>query len=237
MSMFVGLHSVQGESRRVKAYLSNAMVRFRCVQWTVLSTRNSGVTCNRLVRSAAIVYWSPLLQEIRAADAFPLTLKTLQTLIRSENDSSVPFDRSYHWLLLALLDVSYSGALQILCWLIEKRWLRAFTTLMLESIGHITEVATAIIFNIILLKRLCSNYGILHYKQHFDPFSQTIVDTTRRLLSRWCSNCHASAARVWELGLLHSVHWTTYARCHDRQTKQANLDHSRLLAPTRRTLA
>jgi len=36
---------------------------------------------------------------------------------------SVLFDRAYHWLLLALLDVSYSGALQILRWLID--WLIA----------------------------------------------------------------------------------------------------------------
>ena len=34
---------------------------------------------------------------------------------------NVLFDRAYDWLLLALLDVSYSGALQILCWLID--WL------------------------------------------------------------------------------------------------------------------
>jgi len=34
---------------------------------------------------------------------------------------SVLFDRAYHWPLLALLDVSYSGALQILRWLID--WL------------------------------------------------------------------------------------------------------------------
>jgi len=32
---------------------------------------------------------------------------------------NVLFDRAYHWLLLALLDVSYSGALQILRWLID----------------------------------------------------------------------------------------------------------------------
>ena len=32
---------------------------------------------------------------------------------------SVLFDRAYHWLLLALLDVSYSGALQISRWLID----------------------------------------------------------------------------------------------------------------------
>ena len=29
------------------------------------------------------------------------------------------FDRAYNWLLLALLDESYSGALQISCWLID----------------------------------------------------------------------------------------------------------------------
>ena len=29
------------------------------------------------------------------------------------------YDRAYHWLLLALLDVSYSGTLQISCWLID----------------------------------------------------------------------------------------------------------------------
>jgi len=34
---------------------------------------------------------------------------------------SVLFDRAYHWILLALLDMSYSGALQILRWLID--WL------------------------------------------------------------------------------------------------------------------
>jgi len=34
---------------------------------------------------------------------------------------SVLFDRAYHWLLLALVDVSYSGALQISRWLID--WL------------------------------------------------------------------------------------------------------------------
>ena len=34
---------------------------------------------------------------------------------------NVLFDRAFHWLLLALMDVSYSGALQILCWLIN--WL------------------------------------------------------------------------------------------------------------------
>ena len=33
---------------------------------------------------------------------------------------SVLFDRAYHWLLLALLDVSYSGALQISGWLIDS---------------------------------------------------------------------------------------------------------------------
>ena len=31
-------------------------------------------------------------------------------------------DRAYHWLLLAFLDVSYSGALQISRWLIDWRW-------------------------------------------------------------------------------------------------------------------
>ena len=30
------------------------------------------------------------------------------------------FDRAYHWLLLALLDVSYSGTQQIQCWLIDS---------------------------------------------------------------------------------------------------------------------
>ena len=39
---------------------------------------------------------------------------------------SVLFDRAYHWLLLALLDVSYSGALQISRWLSYRPtgWLR-----------------------------------------------------------------------------------------------------------------
>ena len=34
---------------------------------------------------------------------------------------NVLFDRAYNWLMLALLDESYSGALQISCWLID--WL------------------------------------------------------------------------------------------------------------------
>ena len=34
---------------------------------------------------------------------------------------NVLFDRAYNWLLLAFLDESYSGALQISCWLID--WL------------------------------------------------------------------------------------------------------------------
>ena len=38
---------------------------------------------------------------------------------------SVLYDRAYHWLLLALLDVSYSGALQISHWLID--WLIDWT--------------------------------------------------------------------------------------------------------------
>ena len=42
--------------------------------------------------------------------------------LRSINDSSVLYDRAYHWLLLALLDVSYSGALQISHWLIDGPW-------------------------------------------------------------------------------------------------------------------
>jgi len=37
----------------------------------------------------------------------------------SERLKSVLYDRAYHWLLLALLDVSYSGALQISRWLID----------------------------------------------------------------------------------------------------------------------
>ena len=40
---------------------------------------------------------------------------------------NVLFDRAYHWLLLALLDVSYSGALQILRWLI---WLTILNKLL-----------------------------------------------------------------------------------------------------------
>jgi len=50
-------------------------------------------------------------QDITDTDTFRKRLK------------SVHFDRAYHWLLLALLDVSYSGTLQILRWLID--WLNS----------------------------------------------------------------------------------------------------------------
>ena len=46
------------------------------------------------------------------------TAMTLLTPIHSEN-KSVLYDRAYHWLLLALMDVLYSGALQISRWLID----------------------------------------------------------------------------------------------------------------------
>ena len=52
---------------------------------------------------------------------FHPTFTTLLTPVHSENDSSVLFDRAYNWLLLALLVVSYSGALHISHWLID--WL------------------------------------------------------------------------------------------------------------------
>ena len=49
-------------------------------------------------------------------------LRTSTTLLTFRKRlKSVLFDRAYHWLLLALLDVSYSGALQISRWLID--WL------------------------------------------------------------------------------------------------------------------
>jgi len=54
--------------------------------------------------------WNTLpsdLHDIKDTDTFRKRLK------------SVLFDRAYHQLLLALLDVSYSGALQILRWLID----------------------------------------------------------------------------------------------------------------------
>ena len=43
---------------------------------------------------------------------------------------NVLFDGAYHLLLLALLDMSYSGALQILCWLID--WLIATINLYIK---------------------------------------------------------------------------------------------------------
>jgi len=48
------------------------------------------------------------------------TSTTLLTPVHSENDSSVLYDRAYHWLLLALLYMSHSGALQISRWLIDR---------------------------------------------------------------------------------------------------------------------
>ena len=59
----------------------------------------------------------------------PATWNTLPSDLHGITDTStsrkrlksVLYDRAYHWLLLALLDVSYSGALQISRWLIN--WL------------------------------------------------------------------------------------------------------------------
>ena len=63
----------------------------------------------------------------------PATWNTLPSDLHDITDTStfrkrlknVLFDRAYNWLLLALLDVSYSGALQISHWLIG--WLIDYT--------------------------------------------------------------------------------------------------------------
>jgi len=60
----------------------------------------------------------------------PATWNTLPSDLHDITDTgtfrkwlkSVLYDRAYHWLLLALLDVSYSGALQISHWLIDGPW-------------------------------------------------------------------------------------------------------------------
>ena len=49
---------------------------------------------------------------------------------------NVLFDRAYHWLLLALLNVSYSGALQILRWLIDVTLLLAYVVNMMEIVSY-----------------------------------------------------------------------------------------------------
>ena len=54
-----------------------------------------------------------------------LTSTTLLTPVHSENGSSILFDRTYHWLLLALPDVPYSGPPEIshhwlIDWLIDR---------------------------------------------------------------------------------------------------------------------
>ena len=63
----------------------------------------------------------------------PLFHPTFMIMLHDITDTStfrkrlknVLFDRAYNWLLLALLDVSYSGALQISHWLID--WLIDYT--------------------------------------------------------------------------------------------------------------
>ena len=52
---------------------------------------------------------------------FILIFTTLLIPIHSESDSRVYFDCAYYWLLLVLLGMSYSGALQMPCWLMD--WL------------------------------------------------------------------------------------------------------------------
>ena len=65
---------------------------------------------------------------------------------------NVPFDRAYNWLLLALLDESYSGALQstnlaLIDWLID--WL------------IISEVDRVIRYTTLLLLKICATVWIL----------------------------------------------------------------------------
>ena len=58
---------------------------------------------------------------------------------------SVLYDRAYHWLLLALLDVSYSGALQISRWLIDWSidWLIDWGVLsMMMNVAVMTSAMT-----------------------------------------------------------------------------------------------
>ena len=67
-------------------------------------------------RERGFFYSGPAAWNTLPSDLHDIT----DTSIHSENDSTVYcFDRAYHWLLLALLDVSYSGALRIPCWLID----------------------------------------------------------------------------------------------------------------------
>ena len=60
-------------------------------------------------------YYSPAVWNTLPSDLHDIT----DTSTFRKRPKSVLFDRAYHWLLLPLLDVSYSGALQIPCWLID----------------------------------------------------------------------------------------------------------------------
>ena len=77
-----------------------------------------------------------------SSNAFSLSQYNLNTLPSDLHDitdtstfrkrlKSVLFDRAYHWLLLALLDGSYSGVLQIPCWLIDWLLIGRYTSVRL----------------------------------------------------------------------------------------------------------
>jgi len=63
---------------------------------------------------------------------FHPTFTTLLIPVHSEKDSRMYFWSAYNWLLLALLDVSYSGALQILHWLIDVLMFLTFLQIILD---------------------------------------------------------------------------------------------------------
>ena len=87
-----------------------------CIQWQIpasvdwLSGLRSAKNKKWVWRTRFLVPWPETL--------FLPTSTALLTPVglHSKNDECILFDRCYHWLLLALLDVSYSGALQISRW-------------------------------------------------------------------------------------------------------------------------
>jgi len=107
--------------RLAPKYLSACSHNF-CSQWQIPTE----VYLVSGLRSAKNKIWWTWLRFFYSG---PATSNTLPSDLHDITDTStfrkrlksVLFDRAYNWLLLVLLDVLYSGAVQILRWLIDRQ--------------------------------------------------------------------------------------------------------------------
>jgi len=101
------------------------------IDWGPLAQRLT--FCQEQEQNSVNVASSTLVQP--PGTLFRQTFTTLLIRVHSENDSRMYFfDRAYNWLLLALLDESYIGALQISRWSID--WLILSVHWIFEVLAH-----------------------------------------------------------------------------------------------------